>query len=57
MKTQFLNGEEWPPSVAETGVFMLYPPNANVPKEKQFAVANPVFAYSPGKISLSIQIA
>ena len=46
MKIQIINGEEWPPSVAETGVHMLYPPN--VPKDNQFAMGNVFFAMNPG---------
>ena len=47
MKTQTINGEEWPPSVEETGVQMMYPPD--VPQDKQFAMGNMIFASDPGK--------
>ena len=47
MKTQILDGEEWPPSVAQTGVQMNYPPD--VSNETQFAMGNKFFAMDPGE--------
>ena len=46
MKMQFIDGEEWPPSVAEADVQMNYPPG--VPKHKQFALGHEFFSLLPG---------
>ena len=51
MKVQRLNGEDWPPFVTEANVSMIYP--SNVPKERQFALGNPVFAMMPGVFNIS----
>lgn len=43
---QIINGEMYPPSVAETNVNMNYP--ASVPTEKQMAIGQEVFGLLPG---------
>ena len=52
MKMQLINGEEWPPSVAEADVRMVYPPG--VPKHKQFALGHKVFSMLPGTWTLRL---
>nr|ALG96664.1 cyclooxygenase [Arabella sp. JCH-2014] len=46
LKTQTINGEEWPPLISQSPVKMLYP--ANVPREKQFAIGHEFFGLLPG---------
>ncbi|XP_051835543.1 prostaglandin G/H synthase 1 [Antechinus flavipes] len=46
LKFQMVDGEMYPPSVAETQVSMKYP--ANVPKAQQMAVGQEVFGLLPG---------
>ncbi|XP_036608993.1 prostaglandin G/H synthase 1 [Trichosurus vulpecula] len=46
LKFQMLDGEMYPPSVAETQAYMKYP--ANVPESHQMAVGQEVFGLLPG---------
>ena len=46
MKMQLIDGEEWPPSVAEADVQMNCSPG--VPKHKQFALGHEFFSLLPG---------
>ena len=50
MKVQQINGEDWPPSVAEADIYMIYP--TSVPKENQFAMGNKLFNQNAGKVKL-----
>ncbi|KAK3088071.1 hypothetical protein FSP39_014318 [Pinctada imbricata] len=46
MKTQVINGEEWPPNVDKVPVDMTYP--GNVPKENRFAMGHEFYGLLPG---------
>ena len=48
MKVQQIDGEDWPPSVAEADIYMIYP--TAVPKENQFAMGNRFFTLNAGRM-------
>ncbi|CAH2315878.1 prostaglandin G H synthase 1 [Pelobates cultripes] len=46
LKYQIINGDIYPPTVAEAPVHMIYP--ENIPKEKRYAMGQEVFGLLPG---------